>query len=121
MDACRGKALALLAVVFALGSGSGVVGYWAFERQSGVEHVAPAVEPGQQVFGAVKELSDQLDLSDDQIGRVQGILDHYIMQEADLLLQLEQLRREGRGEILEILSAQQKSKFESMLHRVAAD
>jgi hypothetical protein len=116
IEACQGKALAFLAVVFLLGAGSGAVGHWAATRG--------AVEDGldfetSEVFG-IERLRLELDLSDDQVVRVQTIIDQSIMTEADLMNQIRDARLEGKRELVDILSEKQQNRFEEMLQKQRA-
>ncbi|MCB9385649.1 MAG: hypothetical protein H6509_13620 [Bryobacterales bacterium] len=117
LTAYREKALGILAIVFVAGLATGVLGTRAYDRHADAANSDPLQ---QQVAVAMDRLRGDLNLNDEQAERVQAILDHYIMFEADLLSQVRSLQQQGRKEILEVLDAEQRSKFETMVRPVSA-
>ncbi|MEZ5365911.1 MAG: hypothetical protein R2748_27160 [Bryobacterales bacterium] len=116
LSAYREKALGILAIVFVAGLATGVLGTRAYDRHMDATKGDPLQ---QQASVAMDRLTHDLDLNDEQAERVQAILDHYIMFEADLLSQVRSLQQQGRKEILEVLDAEQRSKFETMVRPVS--
>ena len=114
--ACREKALAILAVVFVAGLATGILGTRAYDRHM-AKVTADPLEQQRDV--AMERLSRDLALDDQQASKVQTILDEYIMLEADLLSQVRSLQQQGRNEILQVLDANQRTKFENMLRKVS--
>jgi hypothetical protein len=114
--ACREKALGILLVVFVAGLATGILGTRSYDN-----HLArAAVDPlAPQKAVAMERLTRDLSLNDDQAGRVQTIIDEYIMMEADLLSQVRTLQQQGRSEILQVLEPEQRTKFETMVHPVS--
>ena len=120
IEACQGKALALLAMVFVAGAGSGALGHWAAAKDADHPSVvwAPHVDT-VEVFDR-DQLREDLDLTDEQYQTVQFILDQSIMVEADLMDQIRGARREGKNEILAILTPEQLALFDQKIQRASA-
>lgn len=115
--ACREKALGILAVVFVAGLATGVLGTRAYDRHAGPEMAANPVQEQTEV--AVERLHRDLDLTQEQAEKLKIILDEHIMLEADLLSQMRSLQQQGRTEILGVLTAEQKAKFETLVMPVS--
>jgi hypothetical protein len=114
--ACREKALGILTVVFVAGLATGILGTRSYDRYA----AAPPLDPLQQETAvAMDRLSRDLELNDEQAAKVRAILDSYIMLEADLLSQVRTLQQQGRKEIIGVLDANQREKFETMVRPVS--
>jgi hypothetical protein len=117
LTACHGKAAALIIGIFIAGFASGAVGMRVFDRQA----PASAEDPvNAQALMAVEELKSALDLDEQQVERLQLILDESIMAEADLLSQIRAIQQDGRDQILEVLNEGQRKKFETMVRQVSS-
>jgi len=119
LSACRGKAVALVAAIFIAGAASGALGMRMFER-----HIASAEASGRaayqdQTLIALDRLTNELSLNQDQVDRVETILDECIMMEADLLTQIRELQQHGRERILEVLEPSQRERFRRMIRQDA--
>lgn len=117
LSACKEKAYGILAIVFVAGLSTGVLGVRAFDRHSGSTVAGGSLEVQTEV--AIERLNRDLDLSLDQQQKLQIILDEHIMLEADLLSQMRTLQQQGRSEILQVLTPDQKAKFDSMVTPVS--
>ena len=119
VESYRGKAFLILLIVFLGGAVAGAVSTKIFsanvvEPTKGSSHVhKPSV--------AVEHLRQELDLDADQVSQLQGILDHCIMKEADLLSQIEFVKEDGHQRILKILNEQQRGKFDAALLEVSSE
>ena len=111
VESCRGKAFAILLLVFLGGAVSGAVGVKVYNRQMAV------TEKGSHE--AVEHLRVELGLNGSQVRRVQSILDECIMKEADHLTQIKGIKDDGRERILKLLNEQQRRKFQQVLHEAA--
>ena len=118
--ACRERALGILALVFAAGVASGVIGGRAIDRQSASYAAAEASTAREEARVALEELAADLDLDAAQKRKVGVILDEHIMMEADLLAQIRHIQQGGRGEIAKVLKHDQRVKFEGMALPVAS-
>ena len=116
VDACRGKALTVLVLVFLGGGASGVIGSRVFNS---VVSPTPVVETRDDLsetkLGALEHLREELVLDAAQVQQVREILDQCIMHEADLMMQIRMNQSSSRESILRTLNEQQRYKFESEL------
>jgi len=122
------KAVALLALVFVLGAGFGIVGTILFNqrvfgaRVSGNRASGKAPEPAPHLNA---RLADQLKLSADQQKQVNDILNdeqtRYDGVRQQMNPQFDQIRNHGRDEIRQLLTPEQRPKFEDFLRRVDED
>jgi hypothetical protein len=125
MDASKGnrKAVFLVFVVFVLGIALGAVGTYMVTTR--VLAARPQAEVVHTTANTVAMLNRDLDLSADQQRQVEGILTDMrarydaIHQEVDP--EYEKVRQEGRERIRELLSADQRPKFEQVLRRIDED
>lgn len=111
--ACKEKAYGILAIVFAAGLATGILGVRAYDRRSSPAVVENPLE--QQTEVAIERLNRDLELSARQQEDLKVILDEHIMMEADLMSQMRALQQQGRDEILKVLTSEQKAKFESLV------
>jgi hypothetical protein len=119
MDACRNKAFALLIGVFLGGVVSGAVGLRIYSQQvAEARSGPPAIDLDSQPGMVAEHLRQELDLNEAQVAQVEEILDDCIMREADLLMQIKQLKGSARQEILDLLEPNQRQKFDTVIERV---
>ena len=121
VDACRGKALAVLVVVFVGGAASGVIGSHVFQS---VTPATPVVKTPDDLaetnLGAVEHLRQELVLDAAQVQHVRDILDQCIMHEADLMMRIRVNQHSARERIMKILNPEQRSRFQSELFEASA-
>ena len=121
VESYRGKAFLILLAVFLGGAVAGAVSTKIFQRYV---NVADSTEGRPHVHNpsvAVDHLREELELDAGQVNQLQGILDHCIMKEADLLSQIEYAKEDGRRRILKILNEQQRGKFDAALLQVSGE
>ncbi len=122
LDACRGKALTVLVLVFVGGAASGVIGSHVFE---GVTASPSAVNTPDDLsdtkLEALAHLREELVLDAAQVQQVREILDQCIMHEADLMMQIRVNQSSSRERILQTLNEQQRYKFESELFGISSE
>ena len=119
VESYRGKAFLILLIVFLGGAVAGAVSTKIFSPK-----VVESTEDAPHVHHpsvAVDHLREELDLDPGQVNQLQGILDHCIMKEADLLTQIESAKEDGRRRILKILNEQQRGKFDAALLEVSSE
>jgi hypothetical protein len=110
-----------LVAVFLGGIVSGAVGVRVYHQQiaqAGTE--SSPIDLHAQPGVAAKHLRDKLALTEDQVAQVEDVLDQCIMREADLLMQIKQLRADARQRILELLNEEQRKKFTTVMDEVTA-
>lgn len=66
-------------------------------------------------------LTSDLDLSESQQERLRVVLDDYFQYYHALQDQLDEVKASGRDKITELLTEEQKTKFQKMLNQVQAD
>ena len=121
LDSPKGKAFAVLLVVFLAGVTAGALAVNVYERVAKADSRPHHSELRSSNALAVEHLREELALDERQVGQVQDILDHCIMQEADLLFQIRHMKGEARQQILRILNNEQRSKFDSVLQEVSPE
>ncbi len=119
VESYRGKAFLILLVVFLGGAIGGAVSTKIFQRNANVADSAEGTPHVHNASVTVERLREELDLDTGQVNQLQGILDHCIMKEADLLDQIKYAKEDGRRRILDILNEQQRGKFDAALLRVS--
>ena len=120
------KALGLIFLVLALGIGLGAVGE-VFVNQRVLARPQAQVQNqrGPSPVRAVPRLTKELDLTPDQEKQLSAILTE--MQERfdavrqQMNPQFDQIREQGHDQIRQILTPDQRPKFEDFLQRVAED
>ena len=122
VDACRGKALTVLVLVFIGGAASGAIGSRVFNSAA---PPTPVVETRDDLsetkLGALQHLREELVLDAAQVQQVREILDQCIMHEADLMMQIRVNQSSSRDRILRTLNEQQRYKFESELLGISSE
>jgi hypothetical protein len=122
MDANQGsrKAYILVLVLFVLGIGLGSVGTYLVTMRVQAARPQPAAVrvPGR----AMAMFTRDLNLSPDQQSQIQTILSDTRARYAELHAKLdpeyEQVRQQGRDRIRQLLTAEQRPKFEDLLRRM---
>ena len=120
------KAVALLLLVLVLGIALGAVGTMLVNRRVyGARLRGPGAGPGTDPTRPVARLTQDLNLTGDQIKQVSGILSDmqsgYDAIRQQMSPQFEDVRQRGREQIRELLTPDQKPKFEEFLGRVDED
>ena len=121
------KALALIALVFILGVALGPVGHSVDDRRVlGARTQQPAfLQPRPNPPRAVARLTNELDLTSEQqnqIGEIlAGMQRRYDVVHDQMNPQFAQIREEGHDQIRQVLTPEQRPKFEDFLQRVAED
>jgi hypothetical protein len=110
LDACHGKAGAVLVLVFVLGLTSGVLGTYLTKPPPTREDIHRA-----RVNSTLNDLNTHLKLQPDQSEQVREVLDDMIMAEADLLSQVKWNQMEGRRRIMQYLHPDQQKEFAFLL------
>ena len=120
-SSARQKAALWVVLIFVLGVAlGGIVGYMLAHHPVSASN-APQSEP-QRRARRVEELTRELTLSNDQRQQLDTLLSQLhaeykaLHEQSDA--QIEQARQRGRGRIREILTAEQKPKFEQWLKKL---
>ncbi len=120
------KALALLALVFLLGVALGAVGHSVADRRvlgARTVNQSPAfLQPRPNPPRAVARLTNELKLTPDQqkqIGEILADMQHrYDAVHDQMNPQFAQIREQGRDQIRQLLTPEQRPKFEDYLKRL---
>ena len=121
------KALALIVLVFVLGVALGAVGHSVADRRVlGARTQQPAfLQPRPNPPRAVARLTSELDLTAEQqkqIGDILADMQHrYDTVHDQMNPQFAEIREQGHDQIRQILTLEQRPKFEDFLKRVAED
>lgn len=121
------KALALISLVFVLGIALGAVGHSIADRRVlGARTQPPAfLQPRPNPPRAVARLTNELNLTSDQqkqIGDILADMQHrYDVVHDQMNPQFAEIREQGHDQIRQILTPEQRPKFEDFLNRVAED
>ena len=121
------KALALIILVFVLGVALGAVGHSVADRRVlGARTQQPAfLQPRPNPPRAVSRLTSELDLTAEQqkqIGDILADMQHrYDVVHDQMNPQFAEIREQGHDQIRQILTPEQRPKFEDFLNRVAED
>ena len=122
------KALALIALVFVLGVALGAVGHSVADRRvlgARTQAPAPFLQPRPNPPRAVARLTNELKLTPDQqkeIGEILADTQHrYDVVHDQMNPEFEKIREEGHDQIRQVLTPEQRPKFEDFLNRVAED
>ena len=121
------KALALIILVFVLGVALGAVGHSVADRRVlGARTQQPAfLQPRPNPPRAVSRLTSELDLTAEQqkqIGDILADMQHrYDVVHDQMNPQFAEIREQGHDQIRQVLTPEQRPKFEDFLNRVAED
>ena len=121
------KALGLIFLVLVLGIALGAVGeVFVNQRVLGARRQVQVQNPGRPVPPrAVARLTNELNLTSDQQKQLSAILTE-MQQRFDVIHQqmnpqFDQIREQGHDQIRQILTPEQRPKFEDFLQRAAED
>jgi Spy/CpxP family protein refolding chaperone len=119
------KALALIILVFALGVALGAVGHSVADRRvmgARTQPPAPFLQPRPNPPRGVARLTTELNLTPEQqkqIGDILADMQHrYDAVHDQMNPQFAQIREQGHDQIRQILTPEQRPKFEDFLRRV---
>ncbi len=120
------KALALIVLVFVLGVALGAVGHSLADRRVLGARTQPAfLQPRPNPPRAVARLTSELKLTPDQqkqIGDILGDMQHRYDEVHDQMNpEFQQIREQGHDQIRQVLTPEQRPKFEDFLKRVDED
>ena len=120
------KALALIVLVFVLGVALGAVGHsLADQRVLGARTQPGFLQPRPNPPRAVARLTSELKLTPDQqkqIGDILGDMQHRYDEIHDQMNpEFQQIREQGHDQIRQVLTPEQRPKFEDFLKRVDED
>jgi len=120
------KALGLIFLVLALGIGLGAVGeVFVNQRVLARPQVQVQNQTGRAPVRAVPRLTKELNLTPDQEKQLSSILtemqDRFDGVRQQMNPQFDQIREQGRDQIRQILTPDQRPKFEDFLQRAAED
>jgi hypothetical protein len=112
------RILTTLVLVFLSGAMVGAIG-----MQAGLHdklHRGTAYWRSDSSEFSYDRLKTELNLSADQAGRLKTILDDFVKYHEDLEAQIEDVRATGRNRIVQILTPEQRSRFEQLSHHLPA-
>lgn len=120
------KALGLLILVFVLGIALGAVGHSVADRRVlGARTPSPFLQPRPNPPRAVARLTTELKLTPEQqkeIGDILADMQHrYDVVHDQMNPQFAEIREQGRNQIRQVLTPEQRPKFEDYLNRLAED
>ena len=107
------KVLTTLVMVFLVGALTGAISMRATFRPEPQRATAPYWRGAKDEF-SYDRLRTQLDLTPDQSQRLKTILDDFVKYHDDLEEQIEDVRATGRNRIVQILTPQQRKRFEQL-------
>jgi Spy/CpxP family protein refolding chaperone len=110
------KILTLLALVFVTGALAGAIG-----MRAGLHaqlHRAAAYWAGDRDEFSYDRLKTQLNLTPEQSDRLKTILDDFVKYHEDLEAQIEDVRATGRNRIIQILTPEQRRRFDELSHQL---
>lgn len=119
------KALALIVLVLLLGVALGAVGHSVFDRRVFGARAQTQLQPRPNPPRAVARMTTELSLTPDQQKQVGEILSE-MQRRFDTVHdtinpQLYEIREQGHDQIRQILTPEQRPKFEDFLNRVAEE
>ena len=116
------KAIGLLILVFVLGIALGALGITIFNTRVYGDLRRPPQQPAPTTARAVARINQDLSLSTDQQKRLAEILDGmqagYNNIRQQMTPQFDAVREQGRNQIRQILTPDQKPKFEEYLQKL---
>ena len=107
------QVLATLLLVFLCGAASGVLGTKLWARRN-----APKVSAALRLEhkrDVLERFKTDLDLSREQVEKIEIILDDFMKYVHDLQVQMDETRAYGKEQILKVLTEEQRKKFERTL------
>jgi hypothetical protein len=113
------RILSTLVLVFLTGALAGAIGMRA-GLHSGVQR-SGTYWRGEKVQFSYELLKRDLNLSADQSSKLKTILDDFAKYHDDLELQIDDVRATGRNRILQILTPEQRKRFEQLSDQLPAN
>ena len=112
------RILTTLVLVFLTGAMVGAIG-----MREGLHeklHRSAAYWRGDKAEFSYDRLKTELNLTPDQSGRLKTILDDFVKYHEDLETQIEDVRATGRNRIVQILTPDQRKRFEQLSNQLPA-
>jgi Spy/CpxP family protein refolding chaperone len=106
------RILTTLVLVFLTGAMAGAIGMRAGLHEQ--LHRNAVYWKGEKADFSYDQLRKELDLTPDQSQRLKTILDDFVKYHDDLEAQIEDVRATGRNRIVQILTPEQRKKFEEL-------
>jgi len=112
------RILTLLVLVFLTGAMAGAIGMRAGLHEK--LHRSAAYWKGEKAVFSYDQLKKDLNLTPDQAARLKTILDDFVKYHEDLEAQIEDVRATGRNRIVQILTPEQRKRFEQLSEHLPA-
>jgi hypothetical protein len=112
------RVLTTLLLVFLSGALAGAIGMQAGLHRS--LHRGTSYFRGDPVLFSYEQLRTQLNLTPDQSEHLKTILDDFAKYHDDLEAQIEDVRATGRNRIMQILTPEQRKRFEQLSNQLPA-
>jgi Spy/CpxP family protein refolding chaperone len=112
------KILTTLVMVFLVGAFTGAIG-----MREGLHeqlHRSAAYWRGDKAEFSYEQLKTELNLTPEQSDRLKTILDDFVKYHEDLEAQIEDVRATGRNRIVQILTPEQRKRFEKLSNQLPA-
>jgi Spy/CpxP family protein refolding chaperone len=112
------RILMTLVLVFVAGALAGAIG-----MQEGLHaqlHRSKAYWQGDKAEFSYQRLKTELNLTPEQSERLKTILDDFVKYHEDLEAQIEDVRATGRNRIVQILTPEQRKRFEELSGKLPA-
>lgn len=112
------KILITLVMVFLVGAFTGAIG-----MREGLHeqlHRSAAYWRGDKAEFSYEQLKTELNLTPEQSDRLKTILDDFVKYHEDLEAQIEDVRATGRNRIVQILTPEQRKRFEQLSNELPA-
>ncbi len=113
------RILTTLVLVFLCGGLAGAVTMRA-ELHYRERHAATPYWTDDKSFFSYERLQKELDLTPEQSDRLKTILDDFVKYHDDLEAQIEDVRATGRNRILQMLTPEQRKRFEKLSGQLSA-
>jgi Spy/CpxP family protein refolding chaperone len=112
------RILTLLILVFLTGAMAGAIGMRAGLHDK--LHQSAAYWRGEKAEFSYDQLRKDLNLSPEQSERLKTILDDFVKYHQDLEAQIEDVRATGRNRIVQMLTPEQRTRFEQLSNQLPA-
>jgi Spy/CpxP family protein refolding chaperone len=112
------RILTTLVLVFLAGAMAGAIGMRAGLHEQ--LHRNAVYWRGDKDDFSYDQLKRELKLTPDQSERLKTILDDFVKYHADLEAQIEDVRATGRNRILQMLTPEQRKRFEQLSNQLSA-
>ena len=110
------KILTTLVMVFLAGALSGAIGMRAGLHEQ--LHRSAAYWRGDKAEFSYDRLKTELNLSPEQSDKLKTILDDFVKYHEDLEAQIEDVRAPGRNRIIQILTPDQRKRFDQLSEQI---